>query len=256
MNATGMRAAAACSTSRGTPFRGYITGWARNCVWRSRVSARSRRTACGAQHRTLHSVTQRRGERGTPVPLSVGGITASRQCQKMRSGDRTYLQPIRRSALPSPHGVRRAAPNAALCDAAPRGTRHARAAECRRDHRIPPMPEDAIRRSHLPSADPAIGAPFAARRAASGVRQRDGREIACGDRAFLPVAAARRAARNFRLWEQVRYFVRAWRGAAGRPQRSATGAQYTLPSLTFTALSKAGVLRTAARQPLFASARA
>jgi len=155
-----------------------------------------------------------------------------------------------------PHGVRRAAPNAALCDAAPRGTRHAGAAECRRDHRIPPMPEDAIRRSHLPSADPAIGAPFAARRAASGVRQRDGREIACGDRAFLPVAAARRAARNFRLWEQVRYFVRAWRGAAGRPQRSATGAQYTLPSLTFTALSKAGVLRTAARQPLFASARA
>jgi len=29
--------------------------------------------------------------------------------QGMRSGDRTYLQPIRRLALPSPHGVRRAA---------------------------------------------------------------------------------------------------------------------------------------------------
>jgi len=64
--------------------------------------------ACGVQQITRNAVGCR-GERGTPVPLSVRGITASRQCQKMRSGDRTYLQPIRRSALPSPHGVRRAA---------------------------------------------------------------------------------------------------------------------------------------------------
>jgi len=71
-----------------------------------------------------------RGERGTPVPLSGGGISISRQVlmrhdnsrlqkcrscwrfrvcafrRRLRSGDRSYLQPIGRSAFPSRRGSR------------------------------------------------------------------------------------------------------------------------------------------------------
>jgi len=126
---------AACSTSGGTPFRGC-------------------RLPKGTRH--AGAAEGRRDHRIPPMPEDAIG--------------RSHL-PSADPVIGAPFAARRTA-----CITSggtpfrgcrlPKGTRHAGAAEGRRDHRIPPMPEDEIGRSHLPSADPVIGAPFAARRAA------------------------------------------------------------------------------------------
>jgi len=94
-------------------MRGYTTNAEIHTAVGS--SARSRRTACGVQHIARNPVkfscaTRIYGCRGAEVGGgSVRGAIRSAFRQMLRSGDHSYLQPIWRSALPSPHGVRRAA---------------------------------------------------------------------------------------------------------------------------------------------------